>query len=132
MRREGNPGAASRLYVYLNALQSTIAKVRTEVSITELEDTMHNIMKDAGHGGHIFGPPIHGVGINFEEAPLPPGHAFFHGEKGPSPLATNVVIAIGNCGLYAGPWGIRVEDTVVVGEEGPTVLTSYPYFLEWN
>ena len=93
--------------VYLNALQSAIAKVRQGVSITELEDTMHNVMKDAGHGAHIFGPPIHGVGINFEEAPLPPGHAFFHGEKAPLPLTTNVVIALGNCGIYTGPWGVR-------------------------
>ena len=127
---KATPEQQSAYDVYLHALQSTIAKVRTEVSIMELEGTMHSVMKDAGHGGHIFGPPIHGVGINFEEAPLPPGHAFFHGEKAPSPLITNVVIAIGNCGLYTGPWGVRVEDTVVVGEEGPTVLTSYPYFLE--
>jgi Xaa-Pro aminopeptidase len=75
-------------------------------------------------------PPIHGVGIEFEEAPLPPGHAFFHGEKAPEPLQANVVIAVGNCGLYTGPWGIRVEDTVLVGSEGATVLTEFPRELE--
>src|SRR5512139_1423393 len=62
----------------------------------------------------------------FEESPLPPGHAFFHGEKEPPPLETNVVIAVGNCGLYMGSWGVRVEDTVVVGPDGPLVLTHYP------
>lgn len=36
----------------------------------------------------------------FEEAPLPPGHAFFHGEKEAPHLRANVVLAIGNCGLY--------------------------------
>jgi Xaa-Pro aminopeptidase len=35
----------------------------------------------------------------------------------------------GNCGFYAGPWGVRVEDTVVVGKEGPIVLTDYPRHL---
>jgi len=69
------------------------------------------------------------VGIEFEEAPLPPGHAFFHGEKAPPPLAANVVIAVGNCGLYTGPFGVRVEDTVVVRADAPMVLTSYPKFL---
>ncbi len=83
------------------------------------------MLREEGHGEHIFGPPIHGVGIEFEEAPLPSGHAFFHGEKGPPPLEENVTIAVGNCGLYTGPWGIRVEDTVVVGREGPEVLTGH-------
>ncbi len=31
-----------------------------------------------------------------------------------------------NCGLYTGPWGVRVEDTVVVGKGGPVVLTDHP------
>jgi len=61
---------------------------------------------------------------------LPPGHAFFYGEKAPSPLTTNVVIAVGNCGLYTGPWGVRVEDTVVVKPEGAIVLTDFPSKLE--
>ncbi len=74
--------------------------------------------------------PIHGVGIELEEAPLPAGHAFFHGEKAPPPLEENVVLAIGNCGLYLGSFGVRVEDTVVVGKDKAHVLTSYPRRLE--
>lgn len=112
--------------LYLKAQQATIVKVKAGVGMVELEQTLHGILKDAGHGEHVFGPPIHGVGIEFEEAPLPPGHAFFHGEEAPPPLEANVVIAVGNCGLYTGPWGVRVEDTVVVGREGPAVLTDYP------
>ena len=115
--------------LYLKAQQATIAKVRAGVGMVELEGTIHGILRDAGHGNHIFGPPIHGVGIEFEEAPLPPGHAFFHGEKEPPPLEANVVISVGNCGLYTGPWGVRVEDTNVVGADGPITLTSYPRVL---
>ena len=116
--------------LYLKAQQATITKVKAGVGMVELEQTLHGVLKEAGHGEHVFGPPIHGVGIEFEEAPLPPGHAFFHGEKAPPPLEANVVIAVGNCGLYAGPWGVRVEDTVVVAAKGPIVLTSYPRRLE--
>lgn len=115
--------------LYLEAQQATIAKIKAGVGMMELEHTLHGILKDAGHGEHVFGPPIHGVGIEFEEAPLPAGHAFFHGEKEPPPLPANVVIAVGNCGLYTGPWGVRVEDTNVVGVDGPITLTSYPRAL---
>jgi len=116
--------------LYLKAQQTTIAKIKAGVGMVELEQTLHGVIKDGGHGNHIFGPPIHGVGIEFEESPLPPGHAFFHGEKEPSPLEANVVIAVGNCGLYTGQWGIRVEDTVLVGPEGPKILTRYPRQLK--
>lgn len=116
--------------LYVKAQQAAIAKAKAGVGMTELEDAMHGVLKEEGHAEHIFGPPIHGVGIEFEESPLPPGHAFFHGEKEPPPLRANTVIAIGNCGLYTGPWGVRVEDTVVVGQEGPLVLTGYPRSLE--
>jgi Xaa-Pro aminopeptidase len=115
--------------LYVKAQQAAITKAKAGVEMVDLEETMHGIFKEAGHGAHIFGPPIHGIGINFEESPLPPGHAFFHGEKAPPPLPTNVVIAVGNCGLYTGPWGVRVEDTIVVGAEGPSGLTDFPYSL---
>jgi Xaa-Pro aminopeptidase len=116
--------------LFVQALETTIGKVKAGIGMVELEQVMHGVFKAAGHGKHIFGPPIHGVGIEFEEAPLPPGHAFFHGEKEPPPLDANVVIAVGNCGLYTGPWGIRDEDTVLVGADGPIVLTNYPRQLE--
>ena len=111
--------------LYLKAQQATIARVRTGVGVAELEQTLHGVLKKAGHAEHIFGPPIHGVGIEFEEAPLPPGHAFFHGEKEPPPLAADMVIAVGNCGLYLGGFGVRVEDTVLVTAQGPAVLTTF-------
>jgi len=115
--------------LYLRAQQATIGLVKAGVGMQELEGRLHGVLREAGHGEHVFGPPIHGVGIEFEEAPLPAGHAFFHGEKAPPPLRANMVIAVGNCGLYTGPWGVRVEDTVAVGETGPLPLTAYPRSL---
>ncbi len=111
--------------LYLKAQQAAIARVKAGVGVVELEQTLHGVLKEAGHGEHIFGPPIHGVGIEFEEAPLPPAHAFFHGEEEAAPVAANVVIAVGNCGLYTGPFGVRVEDTVLVTAEGHAVLTTF-------
>jgi Xaa-Pro aminopeptidase len=116
--------------LYLSAQQATIASIKAGVGMAELEHVIHGIVDDAGYGQHLFGPPMHGVGIDFEEAPLPSGHAFFHGEKEAPPLPENAVISVGNCGLYAGPWGVRVEDTNVVGRNGPETVTNYPRALD--
>jgi Xaa-Pro aminopeptidase len=115
--------------LFHNAQQSTINLLKSGVSVADLETYLHGLLKEDGHEDHIFGPPIHGVGIDFEEAPLPPGHAFFHGEKAPPPLPANVIIAVGNCGLYTGLWGVRVEDTNWVKSDGYEMLTNYPRFL---
>jgi Xaa-Pro aminopeptidase len=123
----GEPGAAQQeaYDLYLSAQQETIRKVRAGVTIQELEAAIHEPLGAAGHADHVFGPPIHGVGIEFEEAPLPSGHAFFHGEAEAVPLRPGTVISVGNCGLYTGPFGVRVEDTVLVTEEGYTQLTTF-------
>jgi Xaa-Pro aminopeptidase len=115
--------------LYLEAQQAAIAKVRAGADLAELEKGFQGALRQPGHEKHVFGPPIHGVGIEFEEAPLPPGHAFFHGEKAPPPLSANTVIAVGNCGLYTGPWGVRVEDTVLVGDTQAEILTDFPRSL---
>jgi Xaa-Pro aminopeptidase len=112
--------------LYVKALESTITMATAGVGMMDLEINMHGIFKDAGCGDYIFCPPIHGIGIEFEEAPLPAGHAFFHGEKAPAPLKADVVIAVGNCGLYTGTWGVREEDTVAVGKDKAIVLTDFP------
>jgi Xaa-Pro aminopeptidase len=127
----GRPTAEQRAAydLYLGAQQAAIARVKAGAQMADLEAAMHGSLRQAGHEKHVFGPPIHGVGIEFEEAPLPAGHAFFHGEKAPPPLPANTVLAVGNCGLYTGPWGVRVEDTVVAGQDGPELLTSSPRSL---
>jgi Xaa-Pro aminopeptidase len=124
----GKPSAEQQTAyaLYLEAQQETIALAKAGVGMEALESKMHGVLREAGHGEHVFGPPIHGVGIEFEEAPLPAGHAFFHGEKAPPPLPRDVVLAVGNCGLYTGPWGVRAEDTLIVGASGPEVLTQTP------
>lgn len=124
----GNPSheKMAAFEVFLRAQQATISRVQAGVTMHELEETIHGVLKQAGHGDRIFGPPLHGVGIEFEEAPLPAGHAFFHGEKEAPALRAGTVLAVGNCGLYTGPFGVRVEDTVVVRDGNPEVLTIYP------
>ena len=40
-----------------------------------------------------------------------------------------MVLAIGNCGIYREQFGVRMEDTIWVSEQGPVALTRSPKAL---
>jgi Xaa-Pro aminopeptidase len=93
--------------------------------LTAIKNIMHQVFQKEGYEEYFVGPPIHGVGLDFEEPPLPAGHAFFHGEEPKDELKPRIVISIGNCGLYLGDFGVRIEDTVAITEKGHEELTRY-------
>jgi Xaa-Pro aminopeptidase len=111
--------------VYLKAQQTAIEAVNPTNTMTIVENKMHDVFEKEGLEEYFVGPPIHGVGLEFEEPPLPAGHAFFHGEEPKDELKPGMVLAIGNCGLYLGDFGIRIEDTVVITSKGHEELTKY-------
>jgi len=121
----GEPSEKQRraFEVYLKAQRAAVEAVSPNVTMTKLENLMHEIFEKEGYGEYFVSPPIHGVGLEFEEPPLPAGHAFFHGEEPKDELKPGMVISIGNCGLYLGEFGVRVEDTVAVSEKGYEELT---------
>jgi len=111
--------------VYLRGQRAVVEAVSPGTTMTKLENLMHEIFEKEGYEEYFVGPPIHGVGLEFEEPPLPAGHAFFHGEEPKDELKSGMVLSIGNCGLYLGEFGVRVEDTVAVTDKGYEELTSY-------
>ena len=82
-----------------------------------------------GFDGAFLRPVFHGVGIEHEEAPIPGGHAVIHGEEKVERVESGMVLAIGNCGIYREDFGVRMEDTVWVTDEGPVSLTRHPKLL---
>jgi len=116
--------------VYLKAQRAAVEAVSPNTTMTKLENLMHEIFEKEGYEESFVGPPIHGVGLEFEEPPLPAGHAFFHGEEPKDELKPGMVISIGNCGLYLVEFGVRVEDTVAVTDRGHEELTRYSRKLQ--
>lgn len=123
----GKPSEKQRkaFNAYLKAQRAAVRAAGPSATMTQLENIMHQIFEKEGYEEYFVGPPIHGVGLEFEEPPLPAGHAFFHGEEPKDELKPGMVISIGNCGLYLGDFGVRIEDTVAITEKGCEELTTY-------
>lgn len=123
----GRPSEKQRkaFEVYLKAQRAAVKAASPTATMTALENMMHQIFQKEGYEEYFVGPPIHGVGLDFEEPPLPAGHAFFHGEEPKDELKPGMVISIGNCGLYLGEFGVRIEDTVAITEKGHEELTRH-------
>jgi len=111
--------------VYLKAQRAAVQAASPGSTMAQLENIMHETFEKEGYEEYFVGPPIHGVGLEFEEPPLPAGHAFFHGEEPKDDLKPGMVISIGNCGLYLGEFGVRIEDTVAITDKGHREFTTY-------
>ncbi len=114
---------------YVEAQARGIAAATPGAPLMGIDAAMASSLERAGFGGAFLRPVFHGVGVEHEEAPIPGGHAVIHGEEKVEQVATGMVLAIGNCGVYREHFGVRLEDTVWVTEHGPVSLTRHPKVL---
>lgn len=107
----------------LKAQVAGVDAVRPGVAAKDVDKVARDIIRDAGYGeafGHGLG---HGIGMDVhEEFPrLSP--------RGEVVLAPGMVASV-EPGVYLSDWGgIRIEDLVVVTEDGARVLTNSPKHL---
>ena len=104
--------------VCLEAQLAGLEAVRVGATGVEADAAARRVIEDAGFGeafGHGLG---HGVGVDVHEAPR------LARESSDTLAAGNVVTV--EPGIYLeGLGGIRIEDLVIVGEDGPEVLTGF-------
>jgi Xaa-Pro aminopeptidase len=117
----------------LEALEKSVAAVRPGVTGRALYDIACDVFEAAGHPTQRTktpGEPLtegfyfslgHGVGLEVHE---PPGL----GRTGTDPFVAGDVVAI-EPGSSKDGWAARVEDLVLVTDDGPEVLTDFPYGL---
>jgi Xaa-Pro aminopeptidase len=96
-----------------------VAAVRPGIATGEIDRVCRDLITDAGFGEAFEHGTGHGVGLHIHEAPsVGPGTTAI--------LAPGVVVTV-EPGVYlAGVGGVRVEDTVVVTEDGCLPLTRFP------
>jgi len=102
-------------HIVLEAQLAGIAAAKAGVTGAEVDGAARKVIADAGYGqyfGHGFG---HSVGVEIHEAP----NANPANDK---PLPAGAVISA-EPGIYIpGKFGVRIEDVIVVGEDGCTDL----------
>ena len=96
-----------------------VAAVRAGVSAGEVDRVCRDVVAEAGFADAFEHGTGHGVGLHIHEAPaVGPGTTAI--------LAPGVVVTV-EPGVYlAGVGGVRVEDTVVVTDDGCRPLTHFP------
>lgn len=117
----GEPDAKQReIYqAVLEAQTQAIEACQPGMLGQELDGIAREVIEEAGYGdsfGHGLG---HGVGLQVHEGPT-------LGQTSEDTLAPGMVMTI-EPGIYLEDWGgVRIEDVVLVTEDGCEVLTSAP------
>jgi Xaa-Pro aminopeptidase len=115
---EGVEGEALEVYELVRSVQqASVEDVRAGRGGREVDAVGRATISDAGHGEHYGHGLGHGVGLEVHEGPtLSP--------RSKDTLAAGNVVTV-EPGIYVpGRFGVRIEDLVVVTEDGCDVLSS--------
>jgi len=112
-------GELARIFEVVRASQAAgAAAVRPGVSAKDVDDVCRQIIAEAGWAERFEHGTGHGVGLDIHEAPTV-------SQLGTAILAPGFVVTV-EPGVYVpGHGGVRVEDTLVVTEDGARPLTRF-------
>lgn len=120
---ELDPRDAAIYDLVLRAQEAALAAVHAGAGGREVDAVARDIITAAGHGEHFGHGLGHGVGAEVHEGPR-------LSQRSDATLESGQVVTV-EPGVYVpGAVGVRIEDLVVVTEEGGEVLTSLPKHLQ--
>jgi Xaa-Pro aminopeptidase len=107
----------------LQAQEAALAAVRPGPTGREVDAVARSIIDAAGHAEHFGHGLGHGVGLDVHEGPR-------LSRQGETALATGMVVTV-EPGVYVpGAVGVRIEDLVIVTDDGAEVVSSLPKELQ--
>jgi Xaa-Pro aminopeptidase len=121
----GEPGDEERdVYaLVLEAQAAALEAVRAGVAAREVDAAARDLIEGARRGGQFGHPTGHGVGLEVHEAPR-------LGADSDEELGPGEVVTV-EPGIYVeGRFGVRIEDLIVVTDDGHRNLSSRPKALE--
>lgn len=105
------------------ANEAAIAQVRPGVSFAHLDETARRVITEGGYGPYFTHRLGHGCGLEAHEPPDVSGVS-------QDILEPGMIFSI-EPGIYLpGEFGVRIEDLVLVTEDGCRVLNNYPKDLK--
>jgi Xaa-Pro aminopeptidase len=120
---EAGPQLETIYAIVARAQQAAIDAVRPGVQAKEVDTSARKVIADSGYGeyfGHGLG---HGVGLDIHEGPAVRPNS-------ETPLEVGMVFTI-EPGIYVPGWGgVRLEDDVLVTQDGCEILTRVPRELD--
>jgi Xaa-Pro aminopeptidase len=107
----------------LQAQQQTEAQVRPGMNGIQADALARTVIEQAGFGDNFTHSTGHGIGLEVHEPP------WVSAVRGTEPLKSGMVFSV-EPGVYLPGWGgVRIEDLVLLGDDGATVLSQSPKTL---
>ncbi len=101
------------------AQRAGVAALQRGTALADVDAAARRVIGEAGHGDHFGHGLGHGVGLQIHEAPG-------IGSAAVGTLRAGSVVTV-EPGVYLpGRGGVRIEDTLLVGERGPESLSRFP------
>lgn len=105
------------------ANETAISRIRPGALLSEIDQTARDIITQGGYGPYFTHRLGHGIGLDCHE---PPDVS----SASDTPLEAGMVFSV-EPGIYLpGEFGVRIEDLVLVTENGCEVLNRYPKDLQ--
>lgn len=117
----GEPSAqlAEMYAIVQNAQDAALATIRAGVPMSAIDASARNVIAAAGYGDQFVHGLGHGIGMRIHDGP------FMH-SKNDEPLPANSIMTV-EPGIYIRDFGgVRIEDVVLVTDEGYELLTHAP------
>ncbi len=119
---EPSPEAAERIAVLVRAQQTAVDAARPGVRASEVDAAARQVLADAGLGDAFLHRTGHGIGVSVHEEPyIAPGNDLV--------LREGMAFSIEPGIYFAGEWGARIEDIVVLTADGCERLNTAPHAL---
>lgn len=114
------PAKLAEIYTIVQSAQeAALATIRAGVPARIVDAAARDVIAADGYGEHFVHGLGHGIGVRIHDGP------FMHG-KNEDPLPANSILTV-EPGIYIRDFGgVRIEDVVLVTDEGYELLTHAP------
>ena len=119
---EPNPDVAHQYSILQRAQRAAFDAVRPGVTAAQVDAAARDVLAEAGLAEHFVHRTGHGIGLCVHEEPyIVAGNNL--------PLAPGMAFSIEPGIYFPGQWGARVEDIVIVTEDGALAVNNRPHEL---